>query len=138
MFDLLQHVQANSSDQSDRRAATRFPIERPVSYKYARGRAWSEANLGKTMNISSTGILFSGDCPLIPGKRLQIAISWPVQLDGKCGLKLVASGNVVRCSGNIVAAKIEKYDFHVQSRSAILSSTLTARRPAVQPVRLAV
>ena len=90
------------------------------------------------MNISSTGILFLGDYPLIPGKRLQIAISWPVQLDGKCGLKLVASGNVVRCSGNVVAAKIEKYDFHVHGRSAILSSALDAKRPAVQPVRLAV
>ena len=107
-FDkVIQSEPAASCDENERRSATRFPIERPVSYKYARGRTWSEAILGKTLNISSTGVLFFGDTQLIAGKRLQLSISWPVQLDGRCSLKLVAVGSVVRCAGNIAAARIE-------------------------------
>jgi hypothetical protein len=117
--DFMENYQAFQSDEADRRATKRFPIERPVSYKFARGRTWSEATLGKTLNISSTGILFSGQYPVIPGKRLELSVSWPVRLDGKCSLKLVIRGHVVRCVGTEVAAKIEKYEFHTQSAKAL-------------------
>jgi len=125
MFDVLGHEGEASVGRGDRRVTTRFPIERQISYQCARGRGWTEPHLGKTMNISSTGVLFSGEHSLLPGSRLQLAISWPVQLNGNCGLKLVASGTVVRCSGTIVAVKIRKYDFHVQRKGAAVSSTLS-------------
>ncbi len=138
MFQLIQSEPAASCDENERRSATRFPIERPVSYKYARGRTWSEAILGKTLNISSTGVLFFGDTQLIAGKRLQLSISWPVQLDGRCSLKLVAVGSVVRCAGNITAARIEKYEFHLQSSRALSAPPHVVGRPHAAPLPLAV
>lgn len=139
MLHLIETAQPASREEAERRASTRFPIERPVSYKYARRRGWSEASLGKTLNISSTGILFSSQSPLIPGKRLEVSISWPVQLDGKCSLKLVAVGNVVRNAGNLVTAKIEKYDFHVQSaKKSPFAPGRLPKMPRVEAPRLAV
>jgi len=61
--------------------------------------------------MSSGGVLFETEVPLIPGKRLEMAISWPAQLDNRCALKLVAQGRVVRCEGGRAAVEIQKYEF---------------------------
>ena len=50
-----------------------------------------------TVNMSSNGVLFTTDHYLLPGRRLEVSISWPAQLNSKVALKLVARGRVVRC-----------------------------------------
>ena len=72
---------------------------------------------GETINISRTQVLFNVQAPLPPGKRMELSISWPVRLDGKCGLKLVACGRIVGCEGTSVALRIEKYEFRTTGRS---------------------
>jgi hypothetical protein len=99
---------------SDRRGTDRFPIEREVRYKILSSKGSAEVGVGKTINISSTGVLFLAENPLSPGKRIELAISWPAQLDGKCNLKLVARGRVLRSKGNLIAIEIEKYEFRTQ------------------------
>jgi hypothetical protein len=79
----------------------------------------SELGVGRTVNISSGGVLFTASNPLNPGRRLELSISWPAQLDGKCGLKLVAKGRVVRCEGTAVAVEVEKYEFRTQGTGAL-------------------
>lgn len=103
----------SSSDRlpNDRRAADRFPIEREVRYKVLSKKSGDEAGIGKTINISSTGVLFSTDKLLIPGRRLEIAINWPAQLNNKCSLKLVARGRVVRFDQGRAAMEIQQYEF---------------------------
>ncbi len=93
-----------------------FPIVREVRYKVRNSTGVVEIGTGETINISSTGVLFNAQAPLPPGKRIELSISWPVQLDGKCGLKLVACGRVVRCEGTNVALKIEKHEFRTTGR----------------------
>lgn len=61
--------------------------------------------------MSSGGILFSTQHMLLPGKRLEMAISWPAQLDNRCALKLVARGRVVRYDGGRAAVEIQQYEF---------------------------
>lgn len=104
---------------SDRRTSDRFPIVRDVRYKILNSRGEKELGTGKTINISSTGVLFAADEALTPGRRLEISISWPAQLDGKCGLKLVARGRVVRCHGKSVAVEIEKYEFRTAASKSL-------------------
>ena len=104
---------------ADRRVADRFPIVREVRYKILNGKGIAELGAGKTINISSTGVLFQAETPLVPGRRLELAISWPAQLDGKCGLKLVARGRVIRCRGNLTAIEIEKYEFRTQGTKGL-------------------
>jgi hypothetical protein len=95
----------------DRRAADRFPIEREVRFKMLSKRHGSDVGLGTTLNMSSSGVLFTTDRALLPGKRLELAISWPAQLENRMALKLVAKGRIVRCESGTAAVEIQQYEF---------------------------
>lgn len=73
-----------------------------------------EAGTGKTINISSSGILFKTDQPLVPGRKVELFMSWPAQLDNRCALKLVARGKVVRAENGKAALAIQQYEFRTQ------------------------
>lgn len=108
----------NDKAQADRRHSDRFPIEREVRYRVLNKRSSEEAGDGKTVNISSSGVLFTVDHMLLPGRRMELAISWPAQLNNKCALKLVARGRVVRFEGGRAAIEIQQYEFRTQSVAA--------------------
>ena len=101
--------------QADRRHSDRFPIEREVRYKILSKRSAEEAGDGKTVNISSCGVLFTADHVLLPGRRLELSISWPAQLNNKCASKLVARGRIVRFEDGRAAMEIQQYEFRTQS-----------------------
>jgi hypothetical protein len=106
-------------DRSDRRAADRYPIEREVRYKVLSKKDGDEAGTGTTINMSSSGVLFTTDHLLIPGKRLELAISWPAQLNGTCALKLVAKGRVVRYEEGRAAIQIQQYEFRTKGANGL-------------------
>jgi PilZ domain len=106
---------SKSSAQAERRQSDRFPIEREVRYRVLSKRGGDEAGDGRTINISSSGVLFTTDQTLLPGKRLELSISWPAQLDNKCALKLVARGRVIRFEPGRTAIEIQQYEFRTQS-----------------------
>lgn len=103
----------------DRRSADRFPIEREVRYRILNKRNTYEEGTGKTVNISSNGVLFTTDQILIPGKRLELSISWPAQLDNRCQLKLVARGRVARLEQGRAAIEIQQYEFRTQGSKGL-------------------
>jgi hypothetical protein len=110
----------NESDgASERRGADRFPIEREVRYRVLSKRSGGEEGTGKTINISSNGVLFTTDQILVPGKRLELSISWPAQLDNKCQLKLVARGRVARLEQGRAAVEIQQYEFRTQGSKGL-------------------
>lgn len=108
----------------ERRGADRFPIERDLRYKILSKRTSGEPEegLGTTVNISSNGVLFTTDQVIIPGKRIEVSISWPAQLDNRCQLKLVARGRVARIENGQVAVEIQQYEFRTAGM---------AHRPAI-------
>ncbi len=112
-------TKSSQRDANDRRTADRFPIEREVRYKVLSKRSNEEAGLGKTINMSSSGVLFTSEHFLIPGKRVEVAISWPAQLNNKTALKLVARGRVVRCDNGKAALEIQQYEFRTQGTSSL-------------------
>ena len=103
---------------SERRSADRFPISREVHYKVLSKRGGPEAGGGQTVNISSNGVLFTTEHYLIPGRRLELSISWPAQLNDKCQLKLVARGRIVRCEEGRAAMEILQYEFRTRATPA--------------------
>jgi c-di-GMP-binding flagellar brake protein YcgR len=105
----------------ERRRSSRFPIEREVRYKTLNQRAETLAGSGKTLNISSSGVLFTSDHDLPIGTRLELSISWPAQLNEKCLLNLVARGRVTRHTRGQLALQIQQYEFRTQSRPGPLS-----------------
>ena len=81
-------------------------------------RGGEEMGVGKTVNISSSGVLFTSEQELLPGRRLELSVSWPAQLDNKCPLKLVARGKIVRSEPGRVAIEIQQYEFRTAGSAA--------------------
>jgi len=106
----------NAAQKTDRRSADRFPIEREVRYKVLSKKSADEAGQGRTINMSSTGILFTTDQLLLPGRRLELAISWPAQLNNQTPLKLVARGRVTRYEAGRAAIEIQQYEFRTSGK----------------------
>jgi len=102
-------------ENADRRQSDRFSIEREVKYRVLNKRGAEEAGEGRTINISSAGVLFTTEQLLLPGRRLELSISWPAQLNDKCALKLVARGRVIRFEEGRAAIEIQQYEFKTQS-----------------------
>ena len=113
---LGRHLEVPEVGNTERRRSSRFPIEREVRYKTLNQRAEILAGNGKTLNISSSGVLFTSDHDLPVGTRLEVSISWPAQLNEKCLLNLVARGRVIRHAKGQLALQIQQYEFRTQSR----------------------
>ena len=107
-----------NDSNAERRRYSRFPIEREVRYKTLSQRAEILAGVGKTLNISSSGVLFTADRQLPVGTRIEVSISWPAQLNEKCLLNLVARGRIIRQDGEQLALQIQQYEFRTQSISS--------------------
>jgi len=101
--------------EAERRRSDRFAIEREIRYRALNKRGGEEAGEGKTVNMSSSGVLFTSAQILRPGRRIELAISWPAQLNNKCALKLVARGRIVRFDNGLAAMEIQQYEFRTQS-----------------------
>ena len=71
-------------------------MDRDVRYTVTGRRGMEEKGEGKTVNVSSSGILFTCQHQLAVGRKVKLCISWPVLLNDKVGLKLVVRGRVVR------------------------------------------
>lgn len=102
----------------DRRTANRFPIEREVHFRTIGKRKITESGLGQTINISSAGVLFTTDRSLKPGHRVELAISWPAQLNASVALQLIAQGRIVRSGDGTAAITIQHYEFRTCARNS--------------------
>ena len=99
---------------NERRRSDRFPIERDIRYDVTNRKLEGESGAGRTVNMSSNGVLFTTEALLIPGRRVELAISWPAQLNNTVALKLVARGRVVRSERGRAAVEIQQYEFRTQ------------------------
>lgn len=116
ILTMARRVETPDAAGNERRRSSRFPIERELRYKTLNQRAESLAGNGKTLNISSSGVLFTSDHDLPVGTRLEVSISWPAQLNEKVFLNLVARGRVTRHTKGQLALQIQQYEFRTQSR----------------------
>jgi PilZ domain len=109
----------------DRRTSTRLQIEQDVRYKVLlRGKREREVGIGKggigkVLNISSAGVLFSTEATLTVGELVELTVSWPARLNQVTPLKLVTLGRVVRSDGKQAAIAIEKYAFKTRGPTGL-------------------
>ena len=116
MLSLSRQFETPETGVPERRRSSRFPIEREVKYKTLNQRTEAVSGVGKTLNISSSGVLFTAEHDLPVGTRLEVSISWPAQLNDRCLLNLVARGRVTRHAKGQLALQIQQYEFRTQSR----------------------
>ncbi len=100
--------------------SSRFPIETDVRYRTLNQRAEILTGEGKTLNISSSGILFTSNHDLPIGTRLEVSLSWPAPLNDKCLLNLVARGRVMRHNRGQLAFQIQQYEFRTKSTLGVI------------------
>jgi hypothetical protein len=72
--------------------------------------------MGRTVNISSGGLLVEADQRTQVGAKVELNIEWPSLLDGSIPLQLVAVGRVVRCLESGFALAFKEYQFRTLSR----------------------
>ena len=107
----------------DQRLHQRFPINLEIDYKVLSGARVEYQGSGRTVNISSGGVLMETDNLFPPAAgTIELAIRWPFRLEGICPLKLVMRGRIVRRVGTFVAVESDNYEFHTaraRSRSTV-------------------
>jgi len=59
------------------------------------------------------------------GRTVELSVTWPALLGGKCPLQFVARGRVVRSESNRAAVKIERYEFRTRGGAAATAVTST-------------
>ena len=101
----------------ERRAGTRFPLGIEVRYALVGCREQRKTGSGQTIDLSSSGLSFTADRPLLTRQKLKVAIDWPVLLDGGIRLQLVMSGVVVRTGGTTTALKVQRHEFKTRGDS---------------------
>jgi hypothetical protein len=128
----LKHTVAPPAEnRSDRRTKRRYPINLDVQYKLLKHRRVERLGSGRTLNVSSGGVLFEADGLLPTSGPIEIALNWPFLLHGSCGLKLVMRGRIVRTDDKTTAMKAEFHEFRTAGNRGQLvdvASTQTAAR----------
>jgi hypothetical protein len=108
----------------DRRRDKRYEIGLEVKWKLIRRRKVLDTGAGRTMDLSSGGILLEADRPLPVGLNLELSITWPVMLHNVAPLQLMVSGRIVRSRGKQVAIRMMQHEFRT-------IGTVTAEHRAV-------
>jgi hypothetical protein len=67
---------------ADRRVTSRFPVAQEIRYRLVESRPASQGSVGKALNISSGGVLFTTTKRLPHGHRVEVPIHWPARLGG--------------------------------------------------------
>lgn len=93
----------------DRRLGIRFPIEMDLNYRIGtKATTWAP---GRTINISSSGILIRADSVPVKGSRLDMSLDWPPLLDNRVPLRLMVQGRVVRTGDGEMAVTFQRFEF---------------------------
>lgn len=108
---LKRAVASPTDSASDRRTKRRYPIHLEVQYKVLKHRRVERLGSGRTLNISSGGVLFEADDLLPTSGPIELALNWPFLLHGSCNLKLVMRGRIVRTSEKAIAIRAEFHEF---------------------------
>lgn len=109
---------------TDRRGARRYPIALQLQYKLIRKGRIQRLGFGRTINICSHGVLFEIDDVVPTSGQMELALNWPLLLQGSCGLQLVMRGRILRTDEKTIALKAEFHEFRTAGR-------VLRERPAV-------
>ena len=99
----------------ERRSDRRYDITLSVRWKLIRRRRVLDSGTGKTVDVSSGGLLIETDRELPSGLNIELSIAWPVLLHNVAPLQLVVAGRVVRSKGQRVGVRMVQHEFRTLS-----------------------
>jgi hypothetical protein len=100
-----------------RRSNDRYPIATDVIYHLVKGGEILLEGRGRSMNISSSGILLSTETALPAGVSIELQIAWPAKLDQHVALTLHIHGRTMRSEGKYTAVAISRYKFRTKRKA---------------------
>jgi hypothetical protein len=110
-------TEQNPGDQigGERRSDRRYDLALNVRWKLIRRRRVLDSGTGKTVDVSSGGLLLETDRELPSGLNIELSISWPVLLHNVAPLQLVVAGRVVRATGQRIGVRMTQHEFRTMS-----------------------
>jgi hypothetical protein len=98
-------------DRRNRRTAKRYSLELPFAYRqFGRDQCVQEGR-GRTMNMSSRGLLVAPDSRISKGQPIELSVQLPPQSQTARGAQLVILGQVLRTGPTGAAIKIVRHGF---------------------------
>jgi hypothetical protein len=130
--DWDETIQEFDTIAGDRRRDRRYGLELDLRWKLIRRRRLLESGEGRTVDLSSGGILFDAGRPLPAGLNVELSVTWPVMLHNVAPLQLYVYGKIIRSDGRRTAVRMVQHEFRtagvaVERRLALA----TGVRPAV-------
>ena len=113
---------ASFGGTADRRETSRFPVREEIRYRLLHTKGLPTSGVGKTLDIGSGGILFTTEGRLPMGRLVEVAVNWPVRLNGACPLQFVAVGKVVRSEATKAAVQITRYEFKTRGSNGVAAA----------------
>jgi hypothetical protein len=95
----------------ERRSDRRYGLQLELRWRLIRRRRVLDTGMGRTLDLSSGGILFDPGRRMPEGLNVELSISWPVLLHDVAPLQLVVSGRIVRSRGNQTAVRMVQHEF---------------------------
>jgi hypothetical protein len=96
-----------------RRPCPYYSVSLQLRYK-ATSTLGPVEGLGQTRMMSSQDIIFAPADGLEPGMIAEIAVAWPLLLDGHIGLQLVLETAITGSQDGVAKARILAYDFRTR------------------------
>jgi hypothetical protein len=103
--------------REERRSDRRYPIEADLEYRITNRKRVIKTGSGRTVDISSNGILFESNLSLPRGLKIELSINWPALPATTSRIELLAEGRTVRGERNLTAVQIQKYMFRGRQRA---------------------
>ena len=94
----------------------RYPIVLGLTWKLFRRAALIDSGFGRTVNLSTQGILFDAMGPFPTGMKIALSIFWPMGPANLTPACLDIEGRIVRSNGCNVAITIDRHNFCTASR----------------------
>jgi PilZ domain len=102
----------------ERRSTRRYGMQLQLRWKLVRRRREIDAGTGRTIDMSSGGILFETGCEMAPGLNVELSIAWPVLLHNVAPMQLHVTGRIVRSSSGWAAIRTVTHEFRTAGVSA--------------------
>ena len=111
-------ARVHSSSAAERRFKARYPLELNVDFRSLLGKT-EFSGKGLAINVSSSGVLVrsqhtGSEHAIKVGELVEMGIEWPLMLDEKVPLRLVATGRVLRSRASDFAVAFERYEFRTR------------------------
>jgi hypothetical protein len=133
-YELGEIPTSSGNRESDGRRYRRYPLSLPLQYRVY-GLEKHEVALtgsGRTVGISTGGVIFEADRALPAGREIDLSITWPASLSKSVGLTLRVMGRLVRADQNRMAMVIKRYEFRTRSLAQDAEQETCRKEPATE------